>query len=159
MSVEACTRPMVDSTNSIAYNTYIHFFTHAESMCFYLQSSAFQAATEQAATAALAGLKEGRSATASPASASSSKPAKPPRPRVPTDKVKGGKRYEEYCKEIIQKWLPHRLSPGASHDRVLCELLDERLHLGAVVVALAAEPKELRPAVRQLRRRQLKRQL
>ena len=51
MSVEACTRPMVDSTNSIAYNTYIHFFTHAESMCFYLQSSAFQAATEQAVDA------------------------------------------------------------------------------------------------------------
>jgi hypothetical protein len=48
MSVEACTRPMVDSVNSIAYSAYTTFFTHAESMCFYLQSEAFQRSTEQA---------------------------------------------------------------------------------------------------------------
>jgi hypothetical protein len=48
MSLAACTRPMADSTNGIAYVAYTHFFTHAESMCFYLQSAAFQAATEQA---------------------------------------------------------------------------------------------------------------
>ena len=51
MSVEACTRPMVGSTHSVAYNAYTQFFTHAESMCFYLQSAAFQAATEQAVDA------------------------------------------------------------------------------------------------------------
>ena len=51
MSVAACTRPMVDSTNSLAYNAYTQFFTHAESMCFYLQSAAFQAATEHAVDA------------------------------------------------------------------------------------------------------------
>ena len=42
---------MVGSTNSIAYNAYTQFFTHAESMCFYLQSAAFQAATEHAVDA------------------------------------------------------------------------------------------------------------
>ena len=51
MSVEACTRPMVDSTHSIAYTSYTQFFTHAESMCFYLQSAAFQQATEHAVDA------------------------------------------------------------------------------------------------------------
>ena len=51
MTVEACTKPMVDSTSGIAYNAYTQFFTHAESMCFYLQSAAFQAATEHAVDA------------------------------------------------------------------------------------------------------------
>merc|ERR1719316_618020 len=51
MSVEACPRPMVDSVNSIAYSAYTTFFTHAESMCFYLQSEAFQRATEVAVDA------------------------------------------------------------------------------------------------------------
>ena len=49
--MEACTRPMVGSTHGVAYNAYTQFFTHAESMCFYLQSAAFQAATEQAVDA------------------------------------------------------------------------------------------------------------
>lgn len=51
MSVEACTKPMVDSPNSVAYNAYTHFFTHAESMCFYLQSEAFQKSSEAAVQA------------------------------------------------------------------------------------------------------------
>lgn len=37
MSIEACTKPMVDSPASLAYTAYTHFYTHAESMCFYLQ--------------------------------------------------------------------------------------------------------------------------
>ena len=48
MDIAQCTRPMVDSVNSIAYSAYTTFYTHAESMCFYLQSEAFQRATEQA---------------------------------------------------------------------------------------------------------------
>ena len=36
------TKPMVESVNSIAYSAYTTFYTHAESMCFYLQSEAFQ---------------------------------------------------------------------------------------------------------------------
>ena len=51
MSIEACTKPMVDSTNSIAYSAYTTFYTHAEAMCFYLQSEAFQRATEVAVDA------------------------------------------------------------------------------------------------------------
>ena len=42
---------MVDSVNSIAYSAYTTFYTHAESMCFYLQSEAFQRATENAVDA------------------------------------------------------------------------------------------------------------
>ena len=51
MDIVACTRPMVDSVNSIAYSAYTTFYTHAESMCFYLQSEAFQRATENAVDA------------------------------------------------------------------------------------------------------------
>ena len=50
MDVQACTKPMVDSPSGLAYSTYTLFYTHAESMCFYLQSEAFQAATEAAVT-------------------------------------------------------------------------------------------------------------
>lgn len=42
MSVLNCTRPMVDSPSGLAYSTYTSFYTHAESMCFYLQSEMFQ---------------------------------------------------------------------------------------------------------------------
>ena len=48
MSVAACTRPMVDSPSGLAYSAYTTFYTHAESMCYYLQSEAFQQATEAA---------------------------------------------------------------------------------------------------------------
>lgn len=51
MDVAQCTRPMVDSVNSIAYSAYTTFYTHAESMCFYLQSEEFQRATEHAVDA------------------------------------------------------------------------------------------------------------
>jgi len=46
MSLMECTKPMVDSPSSLAYTSYTHFFTHAESMCFYLQSKSFQRSTE-----------------------------------------------------------------------------------------------------------------
>ena len=48
MSVASCTRPMVDSPSGLAYSAYTTFYTHAESMCYYLQSEAFQRATETA---------------------------------------------------------------------------------------------------------------
>ena len=38
MSLIECTKPMIDSPSSVAYTAYTHFYTHAESMCFYLQS-------------------------------------------------------------------------------------------------------------------------
>lgn len=41
MSIEACTKPMVNSPASLAYTAYTHFYTHAESMCFYLQVGPF----------------------------------------------------------------------------------------------------------------------
>lgn len=40
MDLVACTKPMVDSPGSLAFTAYTHFYTHAESMCFYLQRSA-----------------------------------------------------------------------------------------------------------------------
>lgn len=46
MDVAACTLPMVESPSGLAFSTYTLFYSHAESMCFYLQSSAFQQATE-----------------------------------------------------------------------------------------------------------------
>ena len=48
MTTASCTQPMVDSVNSIAYSVYTTFYTHAESMCFFLQSEAFERATERA---------------------------------------------------------------------------------------------------------------
>lgn len=48
MDVAACTAPMVESPSGLAYSTYTLFYSHAESMCFYLQSAAFQEATELA---------------------------------------------------------------------------------------------------------------
>ena len=51
MTVEACTAPMAASTSGLAFSSYTTFFTHAESMCFYLQSEAFQRATEHAVDA------------------------------------------------------------------------------------------------------------
>ncbi len=51
-SIEECTKPMVTrSPNSLAYNVYTHFYTHAESMCYFLQGAAFQARTEHLVTA------------------------------------------------------------------------------------------------------------
>jgi hypothetical protein len=50
-TIAECTKPMVDSTSGIAYNSYTHFYTHAESMCFYLQSREFQRDTEAAVDA------------------------------------------------------------------------------------------------------------
>lgn len=46
MSLADCTKPMVDSAAALAFNAYTHFYTHAESMCFYLQSREFQRSTE-----------------------------------------------------------------------------------------------------------------
>ena len=51
MTVEACTAPMAASTSGLAFSSYTTFFTHAESICFYLQSQAFQASTEAAVDA------------------------------------------------------------------------------------------------------------
>ena len=52
MPIHVCTKPMVvQSVNSLAFSVYTTFFTHAESMCFYLQSEAFQHAAEQAVDA------------------------------------------------------------------------------------------------------------
>ena len=51
MSIEACTKPMVDSPAALAFQTYTSFLTHSDSMCFYLQSAAFQRSTEAAVDA------------------------------------------------------------------------------------------------------------
>ena len=48
MTLQDCTRPMVDSASGLAYSTYTLFYTHTESICFYMQSQAFQASTEAA---------------------------------------------------------------------------------------------------------------
>ena len=47
MTLQECTRPMVDSASGLAYSTYTLFYTHTESICFYMQSQAFQASTEK----------------------------------------------------------------------------------------------------------------
>ena len=51
MTLQECTRPMVDSASGLAYSTYTLFYTHTESICFYMQSQAFQASTEAAVNA------------------------------------------------------------------------------------------------------------
>ena len=66
--VAECTRPMVDSPSSIAFNVYTSFVTHADSLCFFLRSSAFEQRAETAvstlytssrdATAKLAAISE-----------------------------------------------------------------------------------------------------
>ena len=49
MQIHECTKPMaVESVNSLAFSVYTTFFTHAESMCFYLQSEAFERAAMSA---------------------------------------------------------------------------------------------------------------
>ncbi|KAL1496446.1 hypothetical protein AB1Y20_016400 [Prymnesium parvum] len=61
MDVAACTSPMVDSPSGLAYSTYTLFYSHAESMCFYLQSTAFQQATEHAVQSLHAGAQQAAS--------------------------------------------------------------------------------------------------
>lgn len=61
MSLQECTRPMVDSTSGLAYSTYTLFYTHTESICFYLQSQAFQASTEAAVNSLQTGAREAAS--------------------------------------------------------------------------------------------------
>ena len=51
MTVAACTRPMVDSPSAIAFKAYTTFSTHVDSICFYLQSEAFQQSAEAAVDA------------------------------------------------------------------------------------------------------------
>ena len=48
MTLQECTRPMADSASGLAYSTYTLFYTHTESICFYMQSQAFQLSTEAA---------------------------------------------------------------------------------------------------------------
>ena len=57
MSVQACTQPMA-SASGLAFQVYTQFYTHTESICFYLQSQAFQDSTELAVNALHAGARD-----------------------------------------------------------------------------------------------------
>ncbi|KAJ1633737.1 hypothetical protein T492DRAFT_837337 [Pavlovales sp. CCMP2436] len=59
-SVQTCTSAMATDLNGMPYSVYTTFYTHAESMCFYLQSAAFQERTE-AAVSSLHGAVESAS--------------------------------------------------------------------------------------------------
>ena len=61
MTLKECTRPMVDSASGLAYSTYTLFYTHTESICFYMQSQAFQASTEAAVNSLYAAGREAAS--------------------------------------------------------------------------------------------------
>ena len=87
MPIHVCTKPMViQSVNSLAFSVYTTFFTHAESMCFYLQSEAFQHAAEQAVDALHAsatGTARQLAAAALPSSALRGSPLSRPAPHSP----------------------------------------------------------------------------
>ena len=57
MSVQACTKPMA-ADSGLAFQVYTQFYTHTESICFYLQSQAFQDSTELAVNALHAGARD-----------------------------------------------------------------------------------------------------
>ena len=58
MNIAQCTGPMVASPSGLAYSTYTLFYSHAESMCFYLKSSAFQESTESAVSSLQRGTEQ-----------------------------------------------------------------------------------------------------
>ena len=41
-TIADCTRPLVDSTNSIAYKVFTEYMAHSDSLCFHLHSAAFE---------------------------------------------------------------------------------------------------------------------
>jgi hypothetical protein len=61
MTIAECTRPMVESQNSIAYRVYTTYVTHTDSLCFHLQGEAFELRAESAVHALYASSRDAAS--------------------------------------------------------------------------------------------------